>query len=466
MKNSLVRSCLIAASMTLLLSCGGGSDGGSFAPAGASGAPSGTAFRGLSSNASGDGTPGSAGGSTSAGGTSSADGTSTSDGTGSVDGSGASDGSSTAAAGGDDSGVGSGGTGVSTADAVGIGGVDGLGSIIVNGLRYGTDNAIFSVADAPALQIGMTAKVTGPFNAEFTSGVAKQVVSAAELRGPVDDVDLARGSFTLMGTTVTTDGATVWANATGLAGLLPGAAVQVWGLPAAPGALRATRVEQHPASSAPIATGTVKNLNIGSRVFTLGGLSVDYGTASFAGGINASTLANGAIVRVRAATQATPGVLSATVVEAWHTVPQASSTPVQLAGIITDYTALSSFRLLGTKADAASAQITGGLASAIGNGVKVEVGGTMSGGILVATKLRIRHVPGTSGPASFKLIGPVAGYSSPASFRVRGQPVDASGPGVVFTNGTAANLAIGRMVTVSGSQIVNGVLVAQQVNFD
>jgi hypothetical protein len=466
MKNSLVRSCLLAASMTLLLSCGGGSDGGSFAPAGASGASSNTAFRGLSSIALGDGTSASAGGSTSADGTSTADGTSGSGGTGSADGSGASDGSSTAAAGGDDSGVGSGGTGVSTADAVGIGGVDGLGSIIVNGLRYDTDRAVFSVSDAPALQIGMTAKVTGPFNAEFTSGVAKQVVSAAELRGPLDGVDLAGGSFALMGTTVTTDEATVWANATGLAGLLPGAAVQVWGLPAAPGVLRATRVEQHPASSAPIATGTVENLNTAFRVFTLGGLSVAYGAASFAGGIDASTLANGAIVRVRAAAQPTLGLLSATVVEAWHTVPQASSTPVQLAGVITDYTALASFKLLGTKVDASSAQITGGLPGAIGNGVKVEVGGTMANGILVATKLRIRHVPGTSGPASFKLIGPVADYSSPASFRVRGQPVDASGPGVVFTRGTAANLAIGTMVTVSGSQIVNGVLIAQEVSFD
>jgi hypothetical protein len=314
----------------------------------------------------------------------------------------------------------------------------------------------------------MTAKVTGPFNAEFTSGVAKQVVSAAELRGRLDlaSVDLADGNFDLMGTTVTTDGATVWANTTGLAGLLPGAAVQVWGLPAAPGVLRATRVEQHPASSAPIATGMVKNLNTASRVFTLGDLSVDYGTATFAGGIDASTLANDVIVRVRATAQPTQGVLSATVVEAWHTVPQASSTPVQLAGVITDYTALASFRLLGTKIDASSAQITGGLASAIGNGVKVEVGGTMTGGVLVATKLRIRHVPGTSGPASFKLIGPVADYSSPSSFRVRGQLVDASGPGVVFTNGTAAKLAIGTMVTVSGSQIVNGVLIAQQVSFE
>src|SRR5215207_2517173 len=252
MKNRLLRSSLIAWSMTLLLSCGGGSDSGSFSPAGSSGTSSAAASGGLYNGATSiDRLWTSADGSTSAGASTSAEGST------SADGSSASDGSTTAAAGGDDSGVGSGGTGVSTADATGIGAVDGLGSIIVNGLRYNTDSAVFNVQDAPALQIGMTAKVTGPFNAEFTSGVAKRVTSAAELRGPVSSVDLAGGSFALMGTTVTTDEATVWAEATGLAGLLPGASVQVWGLPASPGVLRATRVEQHPASSAPIATGTV-----------------------------------------------------------------------------------------------------------------------------------------------------------------------------------------------------------------
>ena len=59
----------------------------------------------------------------------------------------ADDGSSSAtdhcASGGDDgSGVGSGGTGVSTADATGVGAVDGAGSIIVNGLRYETGSAV------------------------------------------------------------------------------------------------------------------------------------------------------------------------------------------------------------------------------------------------------------------------------------------------------------------------------------
>lgn len=373
-------------------------------------------------------------------------------------------GTSTAASGDDGSGVGSGGTGVSTADASGVGGVDGVGSIIVNGVRYNTDAAVLNVEDAATLQLGMSAKVTGPFSADFTSGVARRVDSAADLRGTLSSVDLAQGSFVILGTTVTTDDATVWADSTGLAAILPGSTLQVWGLPGAPGVLRATRVEQR-GPSAPVLTGTVQNLDPARRTFTIGSFTVDYGTAVLSGSLDGSPLANGTLVRVRAAT-VLPGRLPATHVQWWYPVPRANATPVQLAGIVTDYAGLGSLRVLNVPVNAASAQVTGGPAGSVGNGVKVEVGGTMSNGVLQATKLKIRHVPGTGGPSSFTLIGTVGNFSSAASFRVRGQPIDASGAGVVFVNGTVANLGNGVRVNVQGAQVVNGVLIATRVSFE
>ena len=442
--NTWMRSGLAAWALTLLLSCGGGGGGGSgigLAPAGGSAGPGIVSASDLTGGGGGDGAADAGGGPGSSGGTSTA-------------------------ASGDGSGVGSGGTGVSTADAAGIGSVGGLGSIIVNSVRYNTDTATLKVEDAASLQIGMSVKVTGPVDAGFTTGTARQVQSAAELRGPISGVDLAGGSFTVMGTTVTTDEQTVWADTSGLAALPAGATVQVWGLPATPGVLRATRVEQRPASATPIVTGTVQNLDVVTRTFTLGSLTVHYGAAAFAGELGASTLANGTIVRVRTAGPALPGAIAATLVESWYTVPRANATTVQLEGVITDYSALGSFRVLGTTVNASSAQITGGPSSAVGNGVKVEVGGTLSNGVLVATKLKLRHIPGSGGPASFTLIGTVGAFSSPSDFRVRGQPVNAGGPGVAFVNGTAANLANGAGVTVSGSQVANGVLIATRVSFD
>ncbi|MGK6308451.1 DUF5666 domain-containing protein [Variovorax sp. DT-64] len=457
MKNAFLRAALLAISTALLLSCGGGGSGGGGVALGGGG---GTGAVAGSSPGDGGSSPAGGGGDGQGGGASGTGGSSAGTGGGST----GTGGTSTAASGDDGSGVGSGGTGVSTADAAGVGGVDGVGSIIVNGVRYNTDNAVVNLEDASALQLGMSAKVTGPFSADFTSGVARRVDSAADLRGTLSSVDLAQGSFVILGTTVTTDDATVWADSTGLAAIPPGSTLQVWGLPGAPGVLRATRVEQR-GPSAPILTGTVQNLDPARRTFAIGSFTVDYSTAVLSGSLDGGPLANGTLVRVRAAT-VLPGRLPATQVQWWYPVPRADATPVQLAGIVTDYAGLGSLRVLNIPVNAASAQITGGPAGSVGNGVKVEVGGTMSNGVLQATKLKIRHVPGTGGPSSFTLIGNIGNFSSPASFRVRGQPIDASGPGVVFVNGTAANLGNGVRVNIQGAQVVNGVLIATRVAFE
>jgi len=444
----LLRTGLLALMVGALLSCGGGGGGGGTGIAsggggggGAAMVPAGDAgaFGGSMGGAEGNGIGGIA----------------------------ADDGSaSTASAGGDDgSGVGSGGTGVSTADATGVGSVDGAGSVIVNGLRYDTSTAVGTVQDAPnGLQLGMSVKVTGPVNADFTRGVARLVESAADIRGPVASVNLADGSFAILGTTVTTDEATVWADAPGLSAIAAGQTLQVWGLPAAPGILRATRIEQRPASSA-ILSGTVQNLNASNGTFSLGGLVVDYGHAPPSGSLSGQPLAEGALVRVRG-DLAPGGRLVATQVQWWYPLPTANAATSQFAGIVTEFAGLGSLRVLGFPVDASAAQISGGPAGAIGNGVKVVVGGVVSDGVLRATKLKIRHVPGTGGPASFDLFGNVGAFRSPSDFRVKGQPIDASRPGVVFTNGQASNLGNGVRVRIHGAQVVNGVLIAQTVSFE
>jgi hypothetical protein len=449
----------------MLLSCGGGGGGGATgsvaglgvaadggtSPAAGGDAAAGTGTDGTGSDG-GNGAGGNSAGGNSAGGNGSSSGTG-----GGGDGSTAGNGST------DGSGVGSGGTGV-TADAAGIGAADGLGSIILNGLRYDTDTAAITVEDAAELQIGMSARVAGKVDADFTSGIATQVLSAAELRGAVSAIDVPAGTFVVMGITVSIDNATVWGDASGLADASAGHVVQVWGLPGAPGTLRATRVLIAPALSDPVVSGAVQNLDTARRTFTLGQLTVDYGAAAFTG-IDASSLANGLIVRVRGTVAPVGGVLAATRVQGWYAIPLADGVAVQLAGVITDFASRGAFKVLGTPVDATNGQVTGGPASALGNGVKVEADGFMSGGVLVVKKLRIRNVPGTGGPASFTLIGAIGAYQSPASFRVRGQPVDASGPGVVFENGGVANLGNGQRVTVVGDRVVDGVLIAQRVSF-
>jgi hypothetical protein len=435
-----MRGILFAGAMALLLSCGGGGGGGT-GSAGSLGGIAGSGATGSGSDSpagtgtGGDGTGGTSGTGTAGGGT---------------------DGTSTAGNGSGD-GVGSGGTG--------IGSVGGLGSIILNGVRYNTDAAATSLEDATELQIGMSVRIAGKIDSEFTAATAQQVESAAELRGAVSAIDIGGGSFAVMGTTVTIDNATVWSGANSLAEVPIGSVVQVWGLPSAPGSLRATRVELKPASAEPLVTGVVQNLDRLAQQFTLGQLTVRYAGATFSGGIDASTLTEGAIVRVRGSAAPVLGTFTANKVQGWYAVPTQNAAAVQLAGVITNYGGLNAFKVLGTAVDASNALVTGGPISAIGDGVKVELDGFMTNGVLVVKKLRIRYIPGTGGPVAFTVIGAIGNYLSPSSFVVKGQLVNASGPATVFENGSAADLANGRRVTVVGNTVVDGVLTAQTVTF-
>ncbi|MBL8337093.1 MAG: hypothetical protein JNM97_09980, partial [Rhodoferax sp.] len=121
--------------------------------------------------------------------------------------------------------------------------------------------------------------------------------------------------------------------------------------------------------------------------------------------------------------------------------------------------------VLGAAVDASSAQITGGPAGSIGNGVKVEIVGTVRNGVLEASRVAIRHVPGTGGPVSYSLEGTIGAFVSSGNFRVQGNRVDASGGGVVFVGGTAGNLANAVRVRIAGSAVSNGVLLADTVTF-
>lgn len=210
------RALLGAFFLALLASCGGGGGGGGF-PA-APGVASNTAGEGVSTagagaDAGGGGEAGgAAGGAGASGGGSGGGGTSTA---GNGNGSGA-------GGGGDDGGVGSGGTGVGVAaDATSVGSVDGLGSVIVNSLRYETPAAtVYELEDTPALAVGMSVRVTARADAAFTTGTALRVRSAADVRGAVDSVDLSGdGSFVVLGNRLTVDAATVWADSAGLASL-------------------------------------------------------------------------------------------------------------------------------------------------------------------------------------------------------------------------------------------------------
>lgn len=365
-------------------------------------------------------------------------------------------------------GVGSGGTGV-TADA-GVGSVDGFGSIIVNGIRYDISTATMVLSDVSSLKLGMTVRVAGTINPVNQDGTATLVVSEADLRGAAASVSAADGTFTVLGIQVNTDATTVYAGGlSSFSGLANGTNVQVHGLPGDDGQLHATRVERLPAAQPPVLTGYVQALDRGARTFLVGSQLVSYAAADFPGDWPSSRLAEGLLVRVRAAGVAP--TLAATTVEPWNPTPLRDGSRLSLGGLVSDYASVQSLRIDGVPADISAAKVLGSGNAVMANGTRVDATGTMQGGVLQVATLRIRQLaPSTSAvstPAaeetSFSARGSVGAYRSPADFKVQGQDIDASN--ATFVGGTAADLGPSRKVFVTGAHVQDDVLVADRVEF-
>jgi hypothetical protein len=303
-------------------------------------------------------------------------------------------------------GVGSGGTGISLLSvAVGsvtrMDGADHAGRVVVNGVRFDVSAARIETTDAQGLQLGMTVQVSGTVDAALSTGTASYVLSTPELRGRLDAVDAAQGRFSVMGVPVSVDAAAVFAGVADMAALQPGQNVQVYALPAASGAMRATRVETlSPQPASPVLWGEVQALDTAARQFRLGDLQVNYAQAVFGHGLDAASLANGVALYVSATDAPAGNVLAAVQLRPAHALSPQPASPVALTGLVTGFASLQSFTLQGARVDVTQAQISGGTAGQIANGVKLEVAGRMVGDVLVAERVRMGQVLDAGGAAA------------------------------------------------------------------
>ena len=198
--------------------------------------------------------------------------------------------------------------------------------------------------------------------------------------------------------------------------------------------------------------GTITDFVSQAR-FKVDGQTVDATQALFQGGA-AADLANGR--RVGVVGTLTGGVLVAARVE--FKSAQATAT-LEVEGAITDFVSAANFKVAGQLVDASTATISSGTMADLGKGRKVGVAGTVTGGVLRATKVEIKDAPELT-EVSAK--GTIANFVSVSSFTVAARSIDASA--AAFENGSAANLANGRQVEVEG-RLKNGILVANKVSF-
>lgn len=283
-------------------------------------------------------------------------------------------------------GVGSGGTGSYTS-----GPVSGLGSIIVNGVRYDVENATVTDDDGTvgfgksSLQLGMYVEVQGnaisvASNSDDADDSTATVVRvASDFIGPAQsiqrNVDGDITSFTVFGRLIQTDSKTIYS-----AAIADGDRVAVYGL-VSDGAYKATRVQRLSNSTAVFKlTGKVVSWAPGSRQFSFGGRTFEYANDSDL----PAGFGIGSWVRVRVvAASVFLSPIPAYTVKAVNAA--LTSAPVaRLKGLIGVLNSQSDFVVNGVRVNASSLALSG-----LQELDRVEVRGQIVNGVLVATDVEV-----------------------------------------------------------------------------
>ena len=353
--------------------------------------------------------------------------------------------------------------------------VSGFGSVVVNGVRFDDssasvtdDSGTKTAASAGTLKLGMCVEVDhSAVDSSTASAKAAAFRYGSLVLGPVAAVDSTASTITVLGQVVDVGSSTVFddALAAGLPAVTVGALVEVHGLVnAATGHITATRIESEASATAYKLRGTVAALDSTAKTFSIGGAVVSY--ASLDNTLVPTALANGSTLRVLLATAQVNGRWVAQSLGIKASTKPADRTAAQVRGSITAFTSATSFTVGGLVVDASSATFPDG-STGLALGVQVEVQGTVSNGVLVATKVSLESKHRGDDSHALQLIGAITAVDSSAkTFVVRGVTVSRSSA-TTYVNGVEADLLVGRKVHVKGTLASTRTQVlASQISFD
>lgn len=338
--------------------------------------------------------------------------------------------------------VGSGGTG-----SFSTGVITGFGSIIVNGIRF--DDSLATIKDddgtlhtSADLKLGMIVSITAsPVTTTPAGSTAKAstITFASALRGAIESI--VGQSIVVLGQTVQVTPTTVFDDSVvgGIAGLAVGQIVEVHGfVDPTSNQIVATRIERQASANAPVVNklqGEVQSLNTTARTFAIGSVAISYA------GIAASalpSLANGVVVTVELAPSPATGTRTALTVRA-VAVKVEDNEQTQLNGSVSAFTSTSNFSVNGVAVDASKASFPNG-STGLKLGAHVEVQGTSSNGVLVASSVKV-DAQNEGSNQQFELHGAVTNLDAvKKTFVVRGVKVSYAA-GVKFDGGDATKLA-------------------------
>ncbi|MDH3417849.1 MAG: DUF5666 domain-containing protein [Gammaproteobacteria bacterium] len=290
--------------------------------------------------------------------------------------------------------------------AFAYGSISGFGSIIVNGVRYDTSTATFTIDDSPGteaeLEVGDVVLIEGTLAASRTTGTAASVTFNDNVEGPISAKPDA-STLIVLGQTVRITADTSFDDSivpASIDGLAVTDVVEVSGFVNSDGDILATRIELKnllPGDEFEV-TGIVEGHLSGAMTFMINGLVVDYSTAGSIRNFPGGDIDDGDLVEAKGIDfEIASNTLTATEVEfKGAQIAGNADDHVEIEGLITRFNDATDFDVSGYPVTTNNQTVFEpiGIASAndLALNVKVEVEGDLnSAGVLVADKVDIRR---------------------------------------------------------------------------
>ncbi len=363
---------------------------------------------------------------------------------------------------------------------VAVGPIDGFGSVIVNGVRFDTSEAVFTINGGAGsqtdLDVGQVVVVRGSIDDDGLSGTAATVEYEDAVKGPIDigSLDRVSGTFRVLDQPIRVTTTTIFDDSiqpASLDGLSEGDVVEVSGLPDADGFIRATRIEDSMASVFEV-TGFVSNLDAGTLTFTIGDLTVDYSSAqldNFPGGAPV----NGDLVEAKGSSFTIEGVFLATRVEKEDGLDDDNlgedGDDVEIEGYVTGFRSSSDFDLLGIRVITNAATVyERGTPDQVQLNVRLEAEGDLQAdGSVLADKIQFKPEGRLEAAAVVEAVNVIGGTFTVLGIAVL-TDVSTSFEDKLLEQQTFGlrDLRIGDWVDVRGFEDEQGGFVAQQVERD
>ena len=238
-------------------------------------------------------------------------------------------------------------------DGLTFGVITGFGSVIVNSIRYNSDNARITldgeVGTEADLSIGHVVLVTGTIDATGQTGTAQTILFDDNVEGPISSIDVGVNSFVVLGQTVklTAETSIDESSSPPILGFAIGDIVEVSGLVDSDRQIIATRVERRIPGGPLEITGVVSMLDVSRNSFNINAQVVDYSSAVLRG-FPSGSIRDGDLVEVKGTDVGPGGKLAATeIIAQAANFNAAEGQHVQIAGVVTRFVSITDFDLSG-----------------------------------------------------------------------------------------------------------------------